>query len=78
MNWLLKLSFTVIEADDKLSIDVTWDEKDPELATWTSWDNELRSDFLIAFIRSACRKELASDNQVIEELPEETSCCGIR
>ena len=77
MNWLLKLSFTVIEADDKLSIDVTWDEKDPELATWTSWDNELRSDFLIAFIRSACRKKLASDNQVTEIMPEETPCCGI-
>ena len=78
MNWLLKLSFTVIEADDKLSIDVTWDEKDPELATWTSWDNELQSDFIIAFIKSACRKELALDKLVIEELPEETSCCGIR
>lgn len=77
MNWLLKLAFTVIEADDKLSIDVTWDEKDPELATWTSWDNELRSDFLIAFIRSACRNELASDTQVTETMPGETPCCGI-
>ena len=77
MNWLLKLVFTVIEADDKLSIDVTWDEKDPELATWTSWDNELRSDFLIAFIRSACRNELALDNQVTETIPEGTPCCGI-
>ena len=78
MNWLSKLAFTVIEADDKLSINVTWDEHDPDLAMWTNWDNELRSDFLIAFIRSACRNELASDNQVIEELPEETPCCGIR
>lgn len=77
MNWLSKLSFAVIEADDKLSIDVTWDEKDPELATWTSWDNELRSDFLIAFIRSACRNELASDTQVTETMPGETPCCGI-
>ena len=57
MNWLSKLSFNVIEADDKLSIDVTWDEHDPELAGWTSWDNELKGDFLLAFIRSACRKE---------------------
>ena len=77
MNWLLKLSFAVIEADDKLSIDVTWDEKDPELATWTSWDNELRRDFLIAFIRNACRNELVLDNQVAETMPEETPCCGI-
>lgn len=77
MNWLLKLSFAVIETDDKLSIDVTWDEKDPELATWTSWDNELRSDFLIAFIKSACRKELALHNETIEKIPEETPSCGI-
>jgi len=77
MNWLLKLSFAVIETDDKLSIDVTWDEKDPELATWTSWDNELRSDFLIAFIKSACRKELTLHNETIEKIPEETPSCGI-
>jgi len=77
MNWLLKLSFAVIETDDKLSIDVTWDEKDPELATWTSWDNELRSDFLIAFIKTACRKELALHNETIEKIPEETPSCGI-
>jgi len=77
MNWLLKLSFAVIETDDKLSIDVTWDEKDPELATWTSWDNELRSDFLIVFIKTACRKELALHNETIEKIPEETPSCGI-
>jgi hypothetical protein len=77
MNWLSKLSFEVIEADDKLSIDVTWDEHDPELAEWTSWDNELQGDFLIAFIRSACRKELALHNEIIEEMPEEIPSCGI-
>lgn len=77
MNWLLKLSFDVVEADNKLSINVTWDEKDPELAMWTNWDNELRSDFLIAFIKSACRNELALDNQVIETMPEEIPSCGI-
>lgn len=77
MNWLLKLSFDVVEVDDKLSINVTWDEKDPELAMWTNWDNELRSDFLIAFIKSACRNELALDNQVVETMPEEIPSCGI-
>lgn len=77
MNWLSKLSFVVIEEDGRLSIEVTWDEKDPELAMWTSWDNELRSDFLIAFIKSACRNELALDNQVIETMPEEIPSCGI-
>lgn len=77
MNWLLKLSFDVVEADEKLSINVTWDEKDPELAMWTNWDNELRSDFLIAFIKSACRNELALDNQVVETMPEEIPSCGI-
>jgi len=77
MNWLSKLSFNVIEADDKLSIDVTWDEHDPELAGWTSWDNELKGDFLLAFIRSACRKTLGLNNQVIEEVPEEIPSCGI-
>lgn len=77
MNWLLKLSFDVVEVDDKLSINVTWDEKDPELAMWTSWDNELRSDFIIAFIKSACRNELALDNQIVETMPEEIPSCGI-
>lgn len=77
MNWLLKLSFDVVEVDDKLSINVTWDEKDPDLAMWTNWDNELRSDFLIAFIRSACRNELALDSQVVETMPEEIPSCGI-
>jgi len=77
MNWLSKLSFNVIEADDKLSISVDWDEHDPELAEWTSWDNELKSDFLLAFIKSACRKELALHNETIEEMPEETPSCGI-
>lgn len=77
MNWLLKLSFDVVETDDKLSINVTWDEKDPELAMWTSWDNELRSDFIIAFIKSACRNKLALDNQVVETMPEEIPSCGI-
>lgn len=77
MNWLLKLAFDVVEVDEKLNINVTWDEKDPELAMWTSWDNELRSDFLIAFIKSACRNELALDNQVIETMPEEIPSCGI-
>lgn len=77
MNWLLKLSFDVVEVDDKLSINVTWDEKDPELAMWTNWDNELRSDFLIAFIKSACRNELALDNQIVETMPEEIPSCGI-
>lgn len=77
MNWLSKLSFDVVEVDDKLSINVTWDEKDPELATWTSWDNTLRSDFLIAFIKSACKNELVSINQVVETIPEEIPSCGI-
>ena len=77
MNWLSKLSFNVIEVDDKLSIDVTWDEHDPELADWTSWDNELQSDFIIAFIKNACRKELALNTQVIKEVSEEIPSCGI-
>ena len=77
MNWFSKLSFNVIETEDELSIAVTWDEHDPELADWTSWDNELQGDFLLAFIRSACRKTLGLNNQVIEEIPEETLSCGI-
>lgn len=84
MNWLLKLSFDVVEVDEKLSITVTWDEKDPELADWTSWDNKLRSDFLserlaskINSIRNAGRNELALDNQVVETMPEEIPSCGI-
>lgn len=84
MNWLSKVSFDVVEVDDELSITVTWDEKDPELADWTSWDNKLRSDFIskrfalkINSIRDAARTELVLINQVVETMPEEIPSCGI-
>lgn len=47
-NWIEKLQLECIEEDDGcLTIQIDWDETDPDLAEWTSWGEDGQKQFII-------------------------------
>lgn len=44
-----------------MSIQIDWDENDPDLALWTSWGEEKQQDFILTALRNACAEALGED-----------------
>lgn len=53
-NWINKLTIECIEEPDgSLTIQIDWDETDPEMELWTSWGEEGQTAFIIDSLRQA-------------------------
>ena len=53
-SWINKLQLEVIDQEDGgCIIAIEWDDKDPELAEWTSWGEEGQRDFIIDSLYNA-------------------------
>ena len=47
-NWVNKLQIQVIDEEDGgCTIQIEWDDTDPELEEWTSWGEEGQQQFII-------------------------------
>ncbi len=47
-NWIEKLQIECIEEEDGcLTIQIDWDDTDPDLAEWTSWGEDEQKQFII-------------------------------
>ena len=64
-NWTEKLKIQCIDEEDGgMSIQIDWDETDPDLALWNSWGEEGQKAFIITALRAACAEALG------EEIPD--------
>lgn len=62
-NWIDKLQLTTIEEPDgSLTIHINWDPEDPELALWTSWDEEKQKQLFLDALTNALNKEIDDDH----------------
>ena len=53
-SWIEKLNLEVIDEEDgSCTIQIDWDENDPDLAEWTSWGEEGQRDFIIDSLYNA-------------------------
>lgn len=47
-NWIEKLQIECIEEEDgRMTIQIDWDDTDPDLAEWTSWGEDGQKQFII-------------------------------
>ena len=47
-SWIEKLQIECIEEEDGcLTIQIDWDDTDPDLAEWTSWGEDEQKQFII-------------------------------
>ena len=54
MTWVNKLHIEWIdEPDGSGTINIEWDEEDPDLALWTSWGEEGQKQFILDSLESA-------------------------
>lgn len=60
--WVNKLLFSM--EDNNHSVNVEWDEKDPELKEWCSWTEEQQNDFLIELLN-----DMFKDNGNLKVIP---------
>ena len=61
-NWTEKLTIEVIDEEDGgCTIQIDWDETDPDLAEWTSWGPEGQEAFVLDALRAACADVLGKD-----------------
>ncbi len=59
-SWVYKLSLECVEEEDgTMSINIEWDEKDPDLQYWTNLGPKGQEDFILAALRSACDSVLS-------------------
>lgn len=53
-NWVNKLQIKVIDEEDGgCTIQIDWDDTDPELEEWTSWGEEGQKSFIIDALTDA-------------------------
>ena len=54
LNWIEKLKVDCVdEPDGGMSMHITWDETDPDLAYWTSLDEEGQKTYMIDALYNA-------------------------
>jgi hypothetical protein len=62
LSWIEKLTINCIDEEDgTMSIQIDWDENDPDLAEWTSWGPEGQEAFILDALRTACASVLGED-----------------
>jgi len=55
LNWIEKLKIECIDEEDRtMTIHIDWDEKDPDLAYWTSLGPKGQEEFILTALREAC------------------------
>jgi hypothetical protein len=55
LNWIEKLKLECIDEEDgTMSINIEWDENDPELDYWTSLGPQGQEKFILTALRNAC------------------------
>jgi hypothetical protein len=55
LNWIEKLKLECIDEDDGgMSINIEWDENDPDLDYWTSLGPGGQEEFVLTALRNAC------------------------
>jgi hypothetical protein len=55
LNWIEKLKLECIDEEDgTMSINIEWDENDPDLDYWTSLGPEGQEEFVLTALRNAC------------------------
>lgn len=53
-NWIEKLQLECIEEEDGgMTIQIDWDDTDPDLAEWTSWGEDGQKQFIIDSLYNA-------------------------
>jgi hypothetical protein len=58
-NWVQKLTINCVEEEDgSLNIEIEWDEKDPDLALWSSFTAEEQKEFMLTALKNACNNVL--------------------
>lgn len=61
-NWVNKLFLEVRDEDDGgCTINIEWDENDPDLAEWTSWGKEKQEAFVIEALSCAVNDALSNN-----------------
>ena len=59
-SWVYKLNLDCVEEEDgSMTINIEWDEKDPDLQYWTSLGPKGQEDFILTALRSACNSVLS-------------------
>jgi hypothetical protein len=59
-SWVYKLNLECVEEEDgTMSINIEWDEKDPDLQYWTNLGPKGQEDFILTALRSACDSVLS-------------------
>ena len=54
VNWIEKLQIECIEEEDGgMTIQIDWDDTDPDLAEWTSWGEDGQKQFIIDSLYNA-------------------------
>ncbi len=67
MSWIEKLTINCIDEEDgSMSIQIDWNEDDPDLDEWTSWGPEGQEAFVLDALREACADVLGSDSKIEE------------
>jgi O-glycosyl hydrolase len=69
--WINKLLFSMEDNDH--SVNVEWDENDPEMEEWCSWTEEQQNDFLIEVLNYVFKNN--SDVKVVpvNEMEDESN-----
>ena len=63
-----KLKLEVIEDTfGKLTINIDWDEQDPELAEWIGWGDAKQTQFIVDLLTERCMKKIQQLTQPTEE-----------
>lgn len=59
LSWIEKLNLEVIDEEDGgCTIQINWDDTDPDLAEWTSWGEERQKSFVMDSLRYAIDHDL--------------------
>ena len=64
MSWINKLQIDVIEEEDgSATIQIDWDENDPDLHYWTNLGAKGQENLVLTAMRSACELGLSDLNR---------------
>ena len=69
--WINKLLFSM--EDNNHSVNVEWDEKDPELNEWCSWPEEQQNKFLIDLLNYMVKDNTDLKVVPVDEMEDESN-----
>lgn len=61
-KWINKLQISYVDTSDNGGrITIEWDDADPDLALWNSWDEECQKQFILDALNLAITSVLSTD-----------------